>query len=119
MEIDMELKSFIVLYDGKFIRVYKENDADRYIAELQSANQLEIDEWYNKLMHQKYKRCLDKAEWCEKKKKRLEAISPMFDTSKECWEYGSDYWNKWHKRWLELAKQFNPNSTATKENNNG
>lgn len=73
----------------------------------------------NELNWNKYKRCLDKAEWCESEEKRLEAISPMFDTNKECWEYGSDYWNKWHKRWLELAGQFNPNSTATKENGNG
>ena len=28
-----ELKSFIVLYDGKFIRAYKESEADKVIAE--------------------------------------------------------------------------------------
>lgn len=29
-----ELKSFIVLYDGKFIRAYKESEADKVISEL-------------------------------------------------------------------------------------
>ena len=31
-----ELKSFIVLYDGKFIRAYEESEADKVIAELKS-----------------------------------------------------------------------------------
>ena len=56
--------------------------------------------------HHKYKRCLDKAKWCESEENRLEAIAPIFDTDKECWEYNSDYWYKWHKRWLELAEKF-------------
>lgn len=56
--------------------------------------------------YQKYKRCLDKAEKCESEEKRLEAISPIFDTDKECWEYNSDYWTRWHQRWLELAEKF-------------
>lgn len=55
--------------------------------------------------HHKYKRCLAMAKYCESEEKRLEAIAPLFDTDKECWEYGSDYWKKWHKRWLQLAEQ--------------
>ena len=62
--------------------------------------------------HQKHKRCLDKAKWCESEYKRLEAKAPLFDIDKECWEYNSDYWYKWHKRWLELAEKFKTNSTA-------
>ena len=55
---------------------------------------------------QKYKRCLAMAKWCESEENRLEAISPIFDTDKEYWEYNSDYWGKWHNRWRELAEKF-------------
>lgn len=72
--------------------------------------------WFGKVMrckraeretlHHKYKRCLDKAAWCNSEEKRLEAIAPIFDTDKECWEYNSDYWNKWRERWLKIAEEF-------------
>ena len=58
------------------------------------------------IAHQKYKRCLAMAKWCESEENRLEAISPIFDTDKEYWEYNSDYWGKWHNRWLEIAEKF-------------
>ena len=56
--------------------------------------------------HNKFKRCLDKAALCKSEEKRLDAIVPLFDTDREYWEFSSDYWNKWHKRWLELAEKF-------------
>ena len=60
MEIDMELKSFIVLYDGKFIRVYKENDADKVIAELRAQKaQAEDDCAFWKKKYNDCKRELD------------------------------------------------------------
>lgn len=65
-----------------------------------------FDSEEKELRHHKYKRCLDKAKLCESEEKRLEAIAPIFDTDKECWEYNSDYWYKWRERWLELAEQF-------------
>ena len=74
--------------EATMTEVYLRSDTDAYIRKL------------------KYKRCLDKAERCESEEKRLEAIAPLFDSNKECWEYGSDYWLKWRKRWLELAEQF-------------
>ena len=91
-----ELKAFET---GLGRKVYLKSEADRYIAELQSANQLEIDEWYNKLMHHKYKRCLAMARWCH---------------NKSLWWYSKGYgfekydkfWEKWEKRWLEIAEQF-------------
>ncbi len=60
----------------------------------------------------KFKQCLDKAKWCESEEKRLEAIAPLFDTDKECWEYNSDYWTKWHKQWLQLAEQVKTHTEA-------
>ena len=76
------------LHDMVNCKFYLKSEADKCIA------------------HNKFKRCLDKADLCESKEKRLEAIAPLFDTDKECWEYGSDYWKKWHKQWLQLAEQF-------------
>lgn len=71
--------------------------------------------WFHKVMryeraerevlHQKYKRCLDKAKQCESEAKRLEAIAPIFENDKEWWEYNSDYWVKWQERWLALAER--------------
>lgn len=57
------------------------------------------------IAHHKYKRCLAMAKWCESEENRLEAIAPIFDTDKECWEYNSDYWNKWFERWLKIAEK--------------
>ena len=73
---------------GKVYRCYRTSEADKVIA------------------HHKYKRCLAMARWCASEENRLEAISPIFDTDKEYWEYNSDYWGKWHNRWLKLAEKF-------------
>lgn len=53
---------------------------------------------FNELNQQKFKRCLDKAKWC----KAEQYAYPSFGTEspKEKW------WQKWHKRWLELAEKF-------------
>ena len=66
----------------------------------------EVNEAIKELRHQKYKLCLAMARWCENEENRLEAIAPIFDSDKECWEYNSDYWFKWCQRWLELAEKF-------------
>lgn len=39
-----ELKSFIVLYDGKFIRAYEEKEADKAIAELEESHKMEVEQ---------------------------------------------------------------------------
>ena len=75
-----ELKSFIVLYGGKFIRAYKESEADKVIA------------------HHKYKRCLAMARICERK--RIDAAN--YRIPREKWEF----YDKWQKRWMELAEKF-------------
>ena len=91
-----ELKAYRVKGNtlGDFPDVYIKSEADKVIA------------------HNKFKRCLDRAGLCESEEKRLEAIAPLFDTDKECWEYGSDYWEKWHKRWLQLAEQVKTQTEA-------
>lgn len=53
--------------------------------------------------HNKYKRCLAMAEWCD-----AEA-----DVSDADGDYEDMRWyQKWRERWLKLAKKFNPNSTV-------
>lgn len=47
--------------------------------------------------HQKYKRCLDKAALCERK--RIDAAD--YRIPREKW----DFYDKWHRRWLELAEK--------------
>ena len=64
-----------------------------------------IKDIFKNLRHHKYQRCLDMASRCESEEKRLEEIAPLFDNDKQCWEYCSDYWKKWCKRWLQLAEQ--------------
>ena len=105
-------------------QVYLKSEADAVIAEMKEKHKTEVKELlclirdkennFNRafdseekeLRHHKHKRCLDKAKLCESEEKRLEAIAPIFDTDKECWEYNSDYWYKWHNRWLNIAKKF-------------
>ena len=89
--------------------VYYADDVDRVIAEkdkvITYARAL-VREDLKIIRHHKYKRCLAMAEMCESEEKRLEAISHIFDTDKECWEYNSDYWARWHKRWLKIVEKF-------------
>ena len=87
---------------------YLKSEADKVIAELkadykeacdrlQTANLIK-DEQLAATRHQKYKRCLDKAALCELK--RIDAVDYRIPRQK--W----DFYDKWHKRWLELAKKF-------------
>lgn len=120
-----ELKAFdiVVAEEGngegivKYRRaVYDKAEVDKVISELkadykdacdrlQTANLIK-DEQLAAARHNKYKRCLDKAKLCKSEEKRLEAIAPLFDTDKECWEHCSDYYVKWHERWIALAEKF-------------
>ena len=96
-----ELKPYIGPHpiDHTLTEYYLKSEADRYIAELQSANQLEIDEWYNKLMRQKYKRCLAMARLCHER-------SLWWYSKGYGFEKYDKFWEKWEKRWLELAEKF-------------
>ncbi len=96
--------------NARYWKLFNNKGID-YVVGIQCANCGEVA-FVTKQMHEdeirhyKYKRCLAMARWCESEEKRLEAIAPLFGTDKECWEYNSDYWCKWHNRWLELAEKF-------------
>ena len=102
--------------DEKF---YLKSEADKVIAELKeelknsrNARKYWRKEYlieYEECCNQKYKRCMANAWWCKREANRIEEIAPIFETNNESWEYYSDYWGKWHKRWLEIAEKFKTN----------
>ena len=58
------------------------------------------------LRRHKYKRCLAMARWCESKVYHIRR-TPLCDMSEhEYWQYENDFWQRWQKRWLEIAEQF-------------
>ena len=99
-----ELKAFnMPRYAGQFTlhEVYLKSEADKVIA------------------RHKYKRCLAMARWCDAEVYHIRR-TPLCDMSEhEYWKYENDFWQRWQKRWLELAEKFKPNkSTAQKGKGN-
>ena len=71
--------------EGTGIQVYIKSEADKVIA------------------HQKYKRCLNKAEWCEERCARYDLLQEHSGFS---WRREIDFYFRWYQRWLELAEKF-------------
>lgn len=57
------------------------------------------------LRHQKYKRCLAMARWCDAESDVADADGDYDDMK---------WYQKWHNRWLKLAEKFKPNNTTAK-----
>lgn len=102
--------------DGEY---YTRTDADAVIAELkadykeacdrlQTANLIK-DEQLAATRHSKRKRCLNKAEWCEERCARYDALQERtgFSLRREI-----DFYFRWSQRWLELAEKFKPNTNT-------
>ena len=70
---------------------YLKSEADKVIAEKEK-----------ELRHQKYKRCLDMADLCFREYQTycalIDRLENFFDEK--------DFYERWHKRWLELAEKF-------------
>lgn len=105
--------------------VYLKSEADKAIAELKAqkaqaeddcaywkmneknaANAMHETEEYamqlhNESRHQKYKRCLDKAELCRAKRNEIIARNPTLILN-----HPTEYLTRWENRWLELAEKF-------------
>lgn len=129
------LKSFIVLYDGKFIRVYKENDVDKVIEELKDklrhypmmvalleSDKKEIAE----LKAQKAQAEDDCAYWKAKAQRERHHKFKRCLAMTERWLFAFNVTNKCNDKFYlrslkyrELAEKFNPTSTAMKENSDG
>lgn len=52
--------------------------------------------------HQKYKRCINKAEWCEERCARYDLLQ---EHSGFRWRSEIDFYFGWYLRWLELANK--------------
>lgn len=113
--------------DGKgFVAAYEKEEMDNYLFELgevivklntdcEEANtRLSIAKLINEheralineqrseiLRHQKYKRCLAMAERCKDKIENVVQYNEHDD-----WLIINEYWERWHERWLKIAKQF-------------
>ena len=106
-------------------KVYLKSEADKVIADLEESHKKEVEQLLMEIVelkkvcndkdnwclctleenrHHKYKRCLDKAETCKSRQIYLHSLTRIY-SDKELWEYASDYWIKWSKNWLELAKK--------------
>ena len=114
--------------DDDAAQVYLKSEADKVIAELQAmleernkqVGELKKErDWLAKdraqayddlekraqlnikqeesIRHQKYKRCLAMAKWC----KSMMVFNDRYGTMTKWLHY-----NRWHKRWLELAEKF-------------
>lgn len=97
-----ELKADKTFVFGEECEAYKKSEADKVIAELKDIDSKNRSAYYKDLSmmskdveYQKYKRCLDKAELCQWK-------AGIFIYKKE----KSDFYYRWHKRWLKLAEKF-------------
>ena len=81
-----------LIYGEGFIRV---EDAMKLIAELR---------------HQKFKRCLAMARWCRKNDEFMQLESNRLGLPQRTlfleYRRKAIWWNKWYKRWLELADKF-------------
>jgi hypothetical protein len=111
----MELKPYIGPHptDTTLTEYYLKSEADKVIADLkadykeacdrlQTANLIK-DEQLAATRHQKYKRCLNKAEWCEERCARYDVLQERTGFS---WRREIDFYFRWSQRWLELADQF-------------
>lgn len=87
-------------------QVYLKSEVDRYISELIADQQLELDEWYRRVEHQKYKRCMAMAEWCNSEMGRETFACFRPRHTKEVWREEHRHWAKWRKIWFELYKKF-------------
>lgn len=69
------------------------------------------------LRNQKYKRCLYMAMWCEERHYYLTSLDRANYqlTDKEYQQTICGYWDRWHKRWLELAEKFKPTNTTAQQ----
>ena len=74
---------------------------------LQTANLIK-DEQLAATRHSKYKRCLNKAEWCEERCARYDLLQEHSGFS---WRKEIDFYFRWYQRWLQLAEKFKDKET--------
>ena len=117
-----ELKPYIGPHptDRTLTEFYLKSEADKVIAELeadykeacdrlQTANLIK-DEQLAATRHQKYRRCMAMARIAQDDwhlHNSFYAMGHQEFEKRKC-----EFYEKWHKRWLELAEKFKPNKEA-------
>lgn len=97
---------------------YEKSEADKVIAELKKEKEYVIEhtaEVINaqerELRHQKYKRCLVMAKWCDEVMMSCElrgyAVHRM-------WANRHQWAMRWKYKWLAIAEKFKPNNSTAK-----
>lgn len=105
-----ELKSDIAdLRDDKKTTDAILNERNEEIAELNK----QIEFLKDKLRHQNYKRCLAMARIVQDDWHLHNSFYAM--GHREFEKRKCEFYEKWHKRWLDIAEQFKPNSTLNKK----
>jgi hypothetical protein len=100
-------------WHNEYTEFYLKSEADKVIAELKDIDSKNRSAYYKDLSmmakdveHQKFKRCLAMAMMCEERHYYLTSLENYQLTDKEYQQVIGDYWDRWHKRWLELAEKF-------------
>ena len=86
------------------------NSSKQLYAQLKSDKKLSEERLYKKLRNQKYKRCLAMARWCRIHDEFTQLEGGRLGLPQRAlfieYRRKAMWWNKWHKRWLELAEKF-------------
>lgn len=94
-EVD-EMNKYLSELDGMIVEL--EADYKEACDRLQTANLIK-DEQLDENRHQKYKRCLNKAEWCDTKGDWYYSLGESFRNR-------VDFYIKWRDKWLKIADKF-------------
>ena len=88
--------------------VLRLNKPEALYSNLETMSRLshKIDVVERRELHQKYKRCLAMAEWCNSEMVRETFACFRPRHTKEVWREEHKYWAKWRKIWFKLCKKF-------------
>ena len=82
-------------------------ESKEWLKESQKIHNRCADGAIKKIRHNKYKRCLAMVEMCQA---RYDVEDVKVNGHCASWDYTESeemkYWERWHKRWLELAEKF-------------
>lgn len=97
------------LHDIANCDFYLKSEADKVIAGLKESRMA----WIHRFgvaeegeRHQKYKRCLAMAKWCEERDNYLTCLEKWQMADKEYKQVIGEFWVRWCMRWNELAEKF-------------
>ena len=93
-------------FNGKYNVLLSADDPHIQIAELKTKIEEVSLKFCKQLRHQKYKLCLAMAERCEERYYYLNSLEYYQLTDREYRQVIGGYWDRWLKRWLELAEKF-------------